>query len=231
MAVAKKQTKVMEQSQPIAVTPPQLVERKPKEERKKRQLDQIQVARLASLALHPFLISPLAIVLVLYFDTGKLLVALGWAGLCAAFVVGPALVYLRRKLQKKQYTDADVSVREHRTTFYLFGGICMVLCFGTLLWLDAPRPLIALFIIALCALIVFAAVNRLGSKVSIHSGAMVGTTVAVAFYSWPTALILALGAALVTWSRLVLRRHTPLEAALGWGISSLMVAVGMAVFV
>lgn len=182
-----------------------------------------RVARLISLILHPFLISPLSIVILLYLDAGSLLAALGWAGLCAAFVVAPGILYIRQKLRTKQFSDADVSVREQRHGFYLFGAVCMAICFGVLLWLDAPSLLISLFIAALFSVTTFAIVTRLWTKVSIHAGVMAGVAVAVAFYSLPLALLLGLGTLLVSWARLVLRRHTALQAVLGWVIAAVCV--------
>lgn len=194
-----------------------------------RQVDWTRAAKLTSLILHPFLLAPLSIVIILYFETGNLLSALGWAGLCAAFVVAPALLYLRRKMARRQYTDADVSVREHRYGFYIFGAACMVACFAVLLWLQAPAALISLFGAALVTVIVFAAITRLWMKISIHAGVASGIAVAVAFYSLPVALALFVAALLVTWSRLVLNRHTLAEASLGWLVALVCVSVAMMV--
>lgn len=186
--------------------------------------DQVRLARLVSLILHPFLVSPLSIVLILYLDRGNLWEALGWAGLCAAFVVGPALLYLRQKLKAKRFTDADVSVREHRYGFYIFGGVCMAACYGVLLWMNAPSVLIAGFTAALCALVVATLTNRVWTKVSIHAGAMAGVTAAAVFYSLPLAILLGIGTLAVSWARLVTRRHTATQAVLGWVIAVVCVA-------
>jgi hypothetical protein len=188
-------------------------------------IDQVNLGRTVSLALHPFLVSPGAIVLILWLDRRNLLEALEWAGLCAAFVVAPALLYLRDKLKRGAYTDADVSVREHRLGFYMFGGMCMVACFAALLWLGAPQVLVAGFAAALAALVVAVAVNSLLTKVSIHSGAMAGVTVAAAFYSLPLALALAAATIAVSWARLVTGRHTLPQAAMGWIVAVFCVLV------
>lgn len=180
-----------------------------------RRFDRIRIARLVSLVLHPFLVSPLSIVLVLYLDSGAFWSALGWAVLCAAFVVGPALVFLYWKLKHKHFSDADVSVSHQRHGFYIFGGACMIVCFAILLWLNAPPLLITSFLAALAAVIVSAVVTRFWTKVSIHSCAMTGVTTMVAFYSVPIALLLTIGTLLVIWSRLILKRHTLSEAILG----------------
>lgn len=190
-----------------------------------RRFDHLKIAKLVSLVLHPFLVSPLAIVLLLYLDSGAFWPALGWALLCAAFVIGPALFYLQRKLRQKQYTDGDVSVREQRYSFYLFGGLCMTVCFAVLLGLGAPRLLIAVFIAALAAVSVSAVITRFWLKVSIHTGVMAGVTTMVAFYSIGLALLLVLSTLLVVWSRLILKRHIFSEAVLGGVIGASCVSI------
>jgi uncharacterized membrane protein len=185
--------------------------------------DQVRLARLVSLVLHPFVVSPASIVLILWLNTGNLLSAIGWAVLCAAFVVGPAVLYLRGKLKRRQYTDSDVSVQEHRNGFYIFGAICMVACFGTLLWLDAPLVLIAGFSAALAALVVAIIINRWWTKISIHTGAIVGVAAAAAFYSIPLALVLGAGALLISWARLVTGRHTAVQAIAAWAVAIISV--------
>jgi membrane-associated phospholipid phosphatase len=184
-----------------------------------------QAAHWISLALHPFLVAPLAIVLILWLDQKNLSAAVGWAGLCAAFVVVPGLLYLRRKLNQKAYSDSDVSVREHRYGFYLFGLACMSLCFAALIWLKAPVILVACFLAALLAIILAALVTRIWTKVSIHAGMMAGVTVVAFFYSLPLALGLAGGTLLVSWARLVLKRHTLQQTLFGWAIAAVAVLV------
>ncbi len=185
----------------------------------KHHFDRKRIARIVSLVLHPFLVSILGIILILYLDTGSFLAALMWAGLCALFVVAPALIYLRQKLKQKKFTDADVSIREQRHSFYIFGATCMLVCFGVLLLLDAPRVMIALFVAALVTVIVAAIATRFWSKVSIHAGVVVGIAAAAAFYSIELAVILAVASMVVSWSRLVLKRHTAGQAVAGWAIA------------
>ncbi len=188
------------------------------------KFNQTRLAKLISQALHPFLISILGIMLILYLDTGHLLSALGWAGLCALIVVAPAILLLRRRLKAKTFSDADVSVRSERHGFYIFGGICMLICFAVLLWLDAPRSLIVLFTAGGVSVATMAVITKLWSKASIHIGVVTGIATATAFYSIPLALLLALATLLVTWARLTLKRHTPIEAALGMGIAVVAVS-------
>jgi hypothetical protein len=192
-----------------------------------QRLDRLWLARLISLILHPFLVASLTIVLVLYLDSGTIITALTWAVVCIALVIAPALIFLRHKLTRQHYSDADVSVREQRHGFYLFSLGCMIVCFGVLLWLGAPRPLLSLFAAALAALVAFAVVTQLWLKVSIHTGAMAGATAAVAFYSLPLAALFTLGLIVIGWARLVLKRHTLPEILAGCAIAAAIVGAGM----
>jgi hypothetical protein len=189
--------------------------------------NRLRLARLISEILHPFLVAPLTIILVLYLDSGSIIIALAWTGICTALVIVPALIFLRYKLSRRHYADADVSAREQRYGFYIFALGCMIICFGVLLWLGAPRPLLSLFTAALSALVVFAVVTQLWLKVSIHTGAMAGATAAVAFYSLPLAGLLTLGLIAVGWSRLVLKRHTLPEVLTGCALAAMIIGVGM----
>ena len=214
--------------QPVATSEPE----KPSQEvvSKRKQADEeisssrlTKIARSISLIFHPFLVSPLAIVLILWLDQGRLASAIGWAGLCAAFVVAPGMIYLRRKLTQKEFTDADVSVQEHRYGFYLFGAACMIICFLVLIWLKAPTILIVSFTAALVSLVAAAIINRYWTKISIHTGTMAGVTVLAGYYSWPLAIALGLGVLAVSWARLVTKRHTLQQAILGWLIAGICV--------
>lgn len=189
--------------------------------------DRLWLARRISLILHPFLLAPLTIILVLYLDSGSLISALAWAAVCITLVIAPTLIFLRYKLIRQQYSDADVSRREQRYGFYLFSLGCMLVCFVILLWLGAPRVLLCLFISCLVSLVTFAVVTQLWLKVSIHTGTIAGATTAVAFYSLPLAALLAVGLIAIGWARLTLKRHTLPEVLAGCAIAVVIVGVGM----
>lgn len=183
----------------------------------------VRWARLVSLVFHPFLVSPSAIVLLLWLDRRDLRAALAWAALCTGMVVLPALVHLRRKLRRREYSDADVSRREQRLGFYLFGCACMVLCYAVLHWLHAPAVLLCGFHAALLATGLAILANRFWTKISIHAGTMAGLTALLAHYSLPLALLLGAGTLLVAWARLVLKQHTLTQAVAGAVIAAVSV--------
>lgn len=186
-----------------------------------------QLSEAISMALHPFLTAPLALVLLLYLDSGNLWQALGYAGLCAALVVVPAIFYIIYKMRRGHYSDADVSVQSERHSLYIFGVLCMAICLGVLIYLGVPRMLMVLFLTALFTLSIFFLISRVWIKISIHTGILAATAAATAFYSVPLAAVFGLAAILLGWARLTLKRHTPAEVALGLIVASVAAVIGM----
>ena len=196
---------------------------------KSTKSDVIQIAQAVSFIFHPFLIAPLAIALVLYLSSGDFFAAFWWAALCTLLFTIPLVLFLVYKLARKELTDVDISVREQRHGFYLFGAACMLVCFGVLLWLKAPQVVLEIFIGGLLTVIIFALTTRFLTKISVHAGAMAAATVATAFYSWPWAIALAAATALVIWSRLTLKRHTSVEIISGVTIAGGILFLAMLV--
>ena len=95
----------------------------------------------------------------------------------------------------------------------------MLLYFGALLWLDAPDVVIVMLVGGIIAFAAIALTTRYLTKVSIHSGLMAGVTVVAGFYSWPWAFALTAATGLVGWSRIALKKHTPIEVASGAAIA------------
>lgn len=185
-------------------------------------------ARLISLVFHPFIVSPAAIVLVMKLDGVSLAVALAWSAVCAGLVIVPVLLYLAYNLARKQYTDADISVREDRYGIYAFGTACMMFCLAALFWLDAPRELLKIFSGGLVTIIAFGLMTRFWTKVSVHVGLLSAATTAVAFHSLSLGAVLGAVVLLVAWSRWMLGRHTIAEMAIGWATSSLIIGLALA---
>ena len=178
------------------------------------------IARILSAVFHPFLIAPLSVMIVMWIDLGSLAQALLWTGVCAVFVILPAFLFLRYNLQKGHYSDADVSIRQQRFGFYWFGTLSMVVCFGVIVWMDGPFSLIAGFLAGLAVILLAQLVNRYWTKISVHAGVAAAAASLMAFFCGPLAIILALAALLVGWSRVVLARHTPFQVVLGWAVAA-----------
>ncbi len=187
------------------------------------------LARLISQIFHPFVIVIPTMIISMYATTGDLIGAIGWSALCVAFVIAPAILYIRRKLKRKEYTDADISVREHRFGIYLFAGLCELLCLATLLIFGAPRILIACFFAAILALVVGTLLNT-QTKVSAHMAAMGGCTTVLFYLSPVLGVLMIFASVAVAWARIYLRQHTSGQVTIGWTIALASVIIVFAVY-
>ena len=176
-------------------------------------------ARIIGWLFHPFWVAPLAFALIIYLDGNNLPGAIGWALLSLLLLTGPVLIFLLRKLSKKQLTDFDVSHREQRAGVFVFGTSSIFAGFLALWKLGAPDVTLHMLVATLITLPIFALVTKFITKISIHSGAMAGVTVVVAFYSWAWAFVWLGFTLLVMWSRVVIKRHTLSQVISGAGVA------------
>lgn len=183
-----------------------------------------RLARLLSQVFHPFVVVVPTMIIAIYSTTFDWVAALGWTALCVAFVIAPAILYIRRKLKRKEYTDADVSVREQRFGIYAFAGVCELLCLATLILLGAPKILIACFFAAILTLVIGAILNT-QTKVSVHMGAMGGCTAVFFFISPVLGILMVLASIALGWARIYLKQHTLFQVVLGWTIAIISVIV------
>jgi membrane-associated phospholipid phosphatase len=187
-----------------------------------------QVARWISRIGHPFVL-PLVALLVVTRAVMPLPQAVGIVVLAAVTITVPLLIVTRRQIRGRQWTDYDVSVREHR--YRLYPVILATLGVSMLsFWLlDGPafmlRGLLACTVLTVVAMLV-----NLVSKISLHTAlSMFCTMVMLALNLW-LGLAACIFVVLIGWSRIVLRRHTPFEvvsgALLGATVGTALVWIG-----
>jgi membrane-associated phospholipid phosphatase len=174
----------------------------------------VRVARLVSNVLAPASVSLPLIVLVALYHTQNVLRALLYALLTLFFLsIGP-LIYILIAVRIGKISDVDVSRRTERAGPFLFGISSVLAGWLVLIILQGPDDLQTVLIITAVSGTVML-VTTLWWKISIHASTMGGAaTVLTAFYGavmLPTFLLLIL----VSWSRVVLRRHTVLQVVAG----------------
>ena len=174
----------------------------------------VRVARLVSNILAPATVSLPLIVLVALYHTQNVLRALFYALITLFFLsIGP-LIYILIAVRVGKISDVDVSRRTERAGPFLFGISSVLAGWLVLILLRGPENLQnLLFITAVSGIVMM--VTTLWWKISIHSSSMGGVaTILTAFYGavmLPTFLLLIL----VSWSRVVLRRHTVSQVIAG----------------
>ena len=175
---------------------------------------QVRIARYVSNVLAPASISLPLIVLIALYHAQNSPLALLYALITLFFLsIGP-LIYIIICVRLGKISDVDVSRRTERAGPFLFGISSVLAGWLALILLHGPPNLQTLLIITAVSGIVMM-VTTLWWKISIHSSSMgAAATVLTVFYGakmLPTFLLLAL----VSWSRVVLRRHTVLQVVAG----------------
>lgn len=170
------------------------------------EMNELRVARVLSVALHPFVIGPLT----------AALATRNWrlTAILAATTVLPLVILLIRRTRRGEWSDFDVSRRDQRPGLY-YAALPALAVTALVVWrLNAP----AYFLRSLLAIAFLFAAGLLGNrflKISLHMmfGAFCLLVVA-RLYPWSLFLTLPLLASLA-WSRWRLERHTPAEIAAG----------------
>lgn len=153
--------------------------------------------------------------------------ALRFGIIAVVFATLIPFAYLVRGVRRRQLTDIHVRRREQRTLPLLVGIGSAAFLFGLLLWLGAPRDLLAL-IGAMVAGLAISLVVTLFWKISVHVGAVTGAITILAIVVGPVLLLLAPLVALVAWARIELSDHTVAQVI---GGSLLGASVASSVFV
>ena len=174
----------------------------------------VRVARHVSNILAPVSISLPLVVLIALYHARDVPLALLYALMTLFFLsIGP-LIYIVIAVRMGKISDVDVSRRTERAGPFLFGISSVLAGWLALILLHGPRDLQTVLIITAVSGIVMM-VTTLWWKISIHASSMGGAaTMLTAFYGavmLPTFLLLVL----VSWSRVVLRRHTVLQVVAG----------------
>ncbi len=174
----------------------------------------VRAARLISNILAPAPISLPLIVLVALYHARNVLLALFYALVTLFFLsIGP-FIYILIALRMGKISDVDVSRRTERAGPFLFGISSVLAGWLVLIISQGPRNLQTLLIITAVSGILMM-VTTLWWKISIHASSLGGAaTMLTAFYGaimLPAFLLLIL----VSWSRVVLRRHTVLQVVAG----------------
>lgn len=174
----------------------------------------IRVARYVSNILAPVTVSGPSIVLVALYHAHSLLAAIFYAGVTFFFLgLGP-MIYILIGVQIGKLSDADVSRRTERIGPFLFGIVSITLGLIALLTIHGPKNLETVLMCAAASGIIMM-VTTLWWKISVHASTMAGAaTMLTALYGammLPAFLLLLL----VSWSRVVLGRHTVVQVVAG----------------
>lgn len=168
-----------------------------------------KLAVLISRILSPYIVAVLTIVIVAYKASEQNIVQTAkWSGLIVSIFVGLPLLYIILKVKSGKLTDIHVRAREQRHKIYAIGAISLSSCIILMLYLNAPKMVIAMLVAAIIANAINFMINKFW-KVSIHLTAMAGASIIFYILFGLPALIISLGLLiLAAWSRIELKEHS-----------------------
>jgi hypothetical protein len=169
------------------------------------------LARVISIAGHPFILIPLMIAIL----TRNWV----WTAAVAAGTSLPLLVITLRNVRRGVWSDHDVSRRDQRGGLYRVALPLVVLCAVLLYFLDAGPGMMRGFAAGAVMLLLGVLGNRF-LKISMHmmTAAFCGLTIAWLYPA--TTFVIVPFVAAIAWSRRKLERHTWAEVAVGLAIGA-----------
>ena len=174
----------------------------------------IRFARLVSNILAPVTISIPTVLLVAFYDAQSLASALFYTSVTLFFLSFGPMLYIIIGVRLGKFTDVDVSRRKERIGPFLFGLASVLAGLVTLVLIKAPKNLQTLLIITAVSCIVMLVIT-LWWKISIHASSLAGTVTFLTALYGVIVLPAFLLVVLVSWSRVVLRRHTVAQVVAG----------------
>jgi membrane-associated phospholipid phosphatase len=181
----------------------------------------LRIARHISNILAPACISLPLVTLVALYHSPDPRQALAYAGITLLFLSLGPLLYVMISVHQGRLSDIEITRRSERIGPFLFGIFSATLGLLTLQMLHGPRNLSTLLIITIVSGIIMLFIT-LWWKISVHASSMAGAvTLLTAMYGMgmlPLLLLLVL----VSWSRVVLRRHTVAQVTIGALLSILL---------
>lgn len=147
---------------------------------------------------------------------------LRWAAITVLFGCALPYAFVRLQVHRGRLTDHHVRLRQQRRLPLLVALLSILLGFGLLAWLGAPRTIMAL-IAAMAIGAVVCSLVTLFWKMSIHTGTIVATALILTLVFGPALLPTLVLAIAVGWARVALHVHTVAQV-IGGGVIGGVVA-------
>jgi membrane-associated phospholipid phosphatase len=174
----------------------------------------IRFARQVSNILAPVTISIPAVLLVAFYRAQNLASALFYACLTLFFLSFGPMLYIIIGVRLGKFSDMSISRRRERIGPFLFSFVSVLAGLIVLFLMNAPKNLQTLLIVTAVSCIVMMVIT-LSWKISIHASTIAGTATFLTALYGVIVLPAFLLVVLVSWSRVVLERHTVAQVVAG----------------
>jgi len=186
------------------------------------------LAKLISSIFSPFVVIPaFGLWTITAFSSGTT-----WAiysSLFIVLIVIAPLVYIVSKIRKGSITDIHVAIKEQRFGPFVISTVGAAVLAVIYHVLKAPSQLISLATVLVVSGIVFSLMSRYW-KVSIHTAAFAGSVFIVSALISPWLFWLSILLPLISWARVIRKRHDLSQAAIAAIIVCLCVYLTLKVF-
>ncbi|MEU8137622.1 phosphatase PAP2 family protein [Streptodolium elevatio] len=188
-----------------------------------RPAPRTRVARVVTELFAPAFLVPGVLVAVGWHST-RSPAGVGWGLLGALFCGVIPIAFVLYGVRRGYWTDHHIRIRRQRAVPILGTAASVVVGLAALLRLDAPRDVVALVVAMLAGLAVALGVTAFW-KISVHT-AVAGGTVTVLALTFGSAVAAAAPlVALIGWSRVELRDHTPMQTVVGGLVGAMVAAI------
>lgn len=182
------------------------------------RLSSTTLARVISIAGHPFVLIPLMVAVA----TRNWV----WTAVVAAGTILPLFFIVLRNVRRGVWSDHDVSRREQRGGLYRVALPLVAVSAAILYFLDASPGLMRGFAAA-AAMLLLGVVGNRWLKISMHMMAAAFCGLTIAWLHPTTTVVIVPFVAAIAWSRRKLERHTWAEVWVGLGIGTAAAVVAM----
>src|SRR5579885_2123072 len=183
----------------------------------------IQFARQVSNILSPVAVSLPLVLLVALYHAANMLSALIYAVVTLFFLSFGPMIYILIGVRSGKYTDVDLSLRTQRAGPFLFSIVSTTVGLLLLTFMHGPKNLQTLLLITTISGVLMM-VTTLWWKISIHASSLSGAVTILTSLYGSIVLPAYLLVVLVSWSRVVLRRHTIAQVVAG-SVASIIVPI------
>ncbi|MEV0437675.1 phosphatase PAP2 family protein [Streptomyces spectabilis] len=142
------------------------------------------------------------------------LTGLAWAAEAIVFAAVIPVAYITYGIKKGQWADRHIGQRQRRLLLIPVIMASVGAGIGGMLWLDAPRPMLALVLAMLATLAVLLPITAFW-KISVHTSVAAGALAILATAYGPLVWLTAPVVAVIAWSRVELRAHTLAQTIAG----------------
>jgi membrane-associated phospholipid phosphatase len=182
-----------------------------------------RIARLVSNAFNPFLVSFIAIVLLVWHTAASPAGAFKWGAIALILSVIPVFSFMLYQLRRKKIDSIFPEGQGQRKLIYLVASVIGAIGCFVMWYLNAPKLLTYSFIAGMVAVVIFMVIN-IYWKISVHTAFISAAAVVLTVVFGVKAVWIFLLLPLVAWSRLELKMHTLAQVIAGAVLSAAIVS-------